>query len=114
MSAVDRILTERNRFGAGSVLCFVGALLGGYLLTRDEVFSEAWYLNAIMVLCGTVAFIQSGFRAIHADKKLLEFTSPRRASSVENRLDELERLKRRDIVTAEEYAAKWQEILKRL
>jgi hypothetical protein len=34
--------------------------------------------------------------------------------SVEDRLDELERLKRRDLVTPEEYAAKRQEILKDL
>jgi hypothetical protein len=35
-------------------------------------------------------------------------------SIVEDRLDELERLKRRDMVTPEEYAAKRQEILKDL
>jgi len=35
-------------------------------------------------------------------------------ASVEDRLDELERLKRRDMVTPEEYAAKRQEILKDL
>ena len=35
-------------------------------------------------------------------------------NSVEDRLDELERLKRRDMVTPEEYAAKRQEILKDL
>ena len=35
-------------------------------------------------------------------------------TSVENRLDELERLKRRDMVTPEEYATKRQEILKDL
>jgi hypothetical protein len=34
--------------------------------------------------------------------------------SIEDRLDELERLKRRDMVTPEEYAAKRQEILKDL
>lgn len=37
-----------------------------------------------------------------------------RSHSVEDRLDELERLKRRDMVTPEEYAAKRQEILKDL
>jgi membrane protein implicated in regulation of membrane protease activity len=35
-------------------------------------------------------------------------------ASIEDRLDELERLKRRDMVTPEEYAAKRQEILKDL
>ena len=34
--------------------------------------------------------------------------------SAEDRLDELERLKRRDMVTAEEYAAKRQDILQDL
>jgi len=38
----------------------------------------------------------------------------KRVRSVEDRLDELERLKRRDMVTLEEYAAKRQEILKNL
>ena len=37
-----------------------------------------------------------------------------RLRSVEDRLDELERLKRRDMITPEEYAAKRQEILKDL
>jgi cytochrome c-type biogenesis protein CcmH/NrfG len=37
-----------------------------------------------------------------------------RVRTVEDRLDELERLKRRDLVTPEEYAAKRQEILKDL
>jgi hypothetical protein len=38
----------------------------------------------------------------------------KKVRSVEDRLDELERLKRRDMVTPEEYAAKRQEILKDL
>jgi hypothetical protein len=39
---------------------------------------------------------------------------PTPVKSVEDRLDELERLKRRDMVTPEEYTAKRQEILKDL
>ncbi len=43
-----------------------------------------------------------------------ELPSKTRFELVEDRLDELERLKRRDMVTQEEYAAKRQEILKDL
>jgi len=41
-------------------------------------------------------------------------TVGRESRTVEDRLDELERLKRRDMVTPEEYAAKRQDILKDL
>ena len=40
--------------------------------------------------------------------------SPSRLQTAEDRLDELERLKRRDMITPEEYTAKRQEILKDL
>ncbi len=43
-----------------------------------------------------------------------ETSIPDNPQSPEDRLDELERLKRRDMVTPEEYAAKRQEILKDL
>ncbi len=43
-----------------------------------------------------------------------ETSASDKAQSTEDRLDELERLKRRDMVTPEEYAAKRQEILKDL
>ena len=45
---------------------------------------------------------------------LLQAASTPKKRSAEDRLDELERLKRRDLVTPEEYAAKRQEILKDL
>ena len=44
----------------------------------------------------------------------LQAALPTKERSVEDRLDELERLKRRDMVTPEEYAAKRHEILKDL
>jgi hypothetical protein len=52
-----------------------------------------------------------GYRVLHPRSG--EYTVVGLAS-VEDRLDELERLKRRDMVTPEEYAAKRQEILKDL
>jgi hypothetical protein len=45
---------------------------------------------------------------------LSRLTAKPAKSTVEDRLDELERLKRRDMVTPEEYAAKRQDILKDL
>jgi hypothetical protein len=50
-----------------------------------------------------------------SEAMIKHFAPPhQRLSSVEDRLDELERLKRRDMVTPEEYAAKRQGILKDL
>lgn len=46
--------------------------------------------------------------------RVIEAETRETAKEVEDRLDELERLKRRDMVTPEEYAAKRAEILKDL
>ena len=70
------------------------------------------------VIVGLASLVIPFFRRIwdagqHVD--LLEAAaSMPKERSVEDRLDELERLKRRDMVTPEEYAAKRQEILKDL
>jgi cytochrome c-type biogenesis protein CcmI len=64
----------------------------------------------LVVICAAaVAIRRSRSRLISSSRA--EFAWQK---SVEDRLDELERLKRRDMVTPEEYAAKHQEILKDL
>jgi len=57
-----------------------------------------------------------GFAVLPIMTNIRNYRNAARAisKSVEDRLDELERLKRRDMVTPEEYAAKRQEILKDL
>ncbi len=114
MSAVAHILSERNKCGASGVAFLAVAIWAAYRLTTDQAFTYGWCLDVTMLVCCAVAFVQSGFRAINADKKLLDLSSQAQPSSAEDRLDELERLKRRDMVTAEEYAAKRLEILKSL
>ena len=49
-----------------------------------------------------------------ADHMKFGFHPRQKANFIEDRLDELDRLKRRDMVTPEEYAAKRQDILKDL
>ena len=71
--------------------------------------------------CGTFFLVAGGVYALFRASQLFrqaQFLDRAKGgeekSPVEDRLDELERLKRRDMVTPEEYAAKRQEILKDL
>ena len=59
------------------------------------------------------ALIFAGFSGLKLNKTEQQNAVPA-SSNAEARLDELERLKRRDMVTPEEYATKRQEILKDL
>jgi hypothetical protein len=78
------------------------------------------YLLTTTVIGGLyLAYFSVACQEIVKFAKLASMKSPpplpgNRSSSVEDRLDDLERLKRRDMVTPEEYAAKRQEILKDL
>jgi hypothetical protein len=71
------------------------------------IFSAAFFL--FIGLVGLVAI-----RRLRSSLKSDSSAQFAWQNSVEDRLDELERLKRRDMVTPEEYAAKRQEILKDL
>jgi hypothetical protein len=81
--------------------------------SRDVFWSfTGIFLAAFFLLLGLV-----GFAALRRGRDTLKSGSSAQfawQNSVEARLDELERLKRRDMVTSEEYAAKRQEILKDL
>jgi len=68
-------------------------------------------ISAAGLSCVPIAW---GFLAYREELKLLRLLQESKNRSAEDRLDELERLKRRDMVTPEEYAAKRQEILKDL
>ena len=80
------------------------AVLGGFVLYFTA--NLVWWLTRGRYLVN---------RLVH-EMKLEEGSESfeNRSRSVEDRLDELERLKRRDMVTPEEYAAKRTEILKDL
>ena len=64
-----------------------------------------------LILCLIVVTVRRMRRTPMSNSPHAEFAWQK---SVEDRLDELERLKRRDMVTPDEYAAKRQEILKDL
>ena len=74
----------------------------------------------LMVIFSAVFFLLIGLVGFVALRKMRQKAAANSSAqfawqnSVEDRLDELERLKRRDMVTPEEYAAKRQEILKDL
>jgi hypothetical protein len=79
-------------------------------------FAAKFFASAI-IFCLGFAYFLIAFPAIDRLSRSLNGPPPlphQRTRSVEDRLDELERLKRRDMVTPEEYAAKRQEILKDL
>jgi len=86
----------------------------GYWVVRDKFpTAPRWMDGFTLILLVTLTnyVIKKAYNLpVKAENSLLETFAP----SVEDRLDELERLKRRNMVTPEEYAAKRQEILKDL
>ncbi len=88
----------------------LGVLIG--FVSYEMVHSSLsfWATALFGLLGGTLLF---AVPVVRPRKPEQEAVSPQ-YHAVEDRLDELERLKRRDIVTPEEYAAKRQEILKGL
>jgi hypothetical protein len=87
----------------------------GYDVLKDEIPAVSrWWAGpmTILLLVGSANYlIKKAYNRLAQSEISFQETFSR---SVENRLDELERLKRRDLVTPEEYAAKRQEILKDL
>jgi hypothetical protein len=102
------LIESRNRNIAATVLSAVAVivLFSVYFVDRPDAFSQI--VGPIGIAAAALNVAISWRRATKADSALIA------RASVEDRLDELERLKRRDMVTPEEYTAKWQEILKDL
>jgi hypothetical protein len=99
---------------AGSVEMLGGGLVssaGIWLLTLS---GSEWLVLAFFILYGGILFIGGLNRFRQGFTLQQQGEAPSRLQKAEDRLDELERLKRRDMVTPEEYAAKRQEILKDL
>jgi hypothetical protein len=98
----------------GSATIGLQIFLFAYAKSSDSQFSTgvvSYLLGCVMGLYILVDGVRR-FREMLASRSKWE--GPSSLQLAEDRLDELERLKRRDMVTPEEYAAKRQEILKDL
>jgi hypothetical protein len=98
------------------MLGFAALVLFGPKMDADlQLFLSI--INLGVVILFTTSLTRSNSKALHSRHReenaaLDKFDAL--CKRVEDRLDELERLKRRDMVTPEEYTAKRQEILKDL
>jgi hypothetical protein len=120
-SAINQL---RKMLGAtmavlGSLVLVAAFPFSIFALLNFENLPGLFYLVPVGMGLGGIASIVAGFRQFTGCAKFdrvveTETFEREMARSVEDRLDELERLKRRDMVTPEEYAAKRQEILKDL
>jgi hypothetical protein len=115
MSESNAILVnKRNRYVLVAALAFFGLLYNCNRIlgwtTEDDVIHITSLLGLIFNLLAVTICTR---RATAVDATLLDRIKESRGK-IEDRLEELERLKRRDMVTPEEYAAKRQEILKDL
>ena len=108
-----RLWTTRNKNGLIVLLSLYG------LFSSIRVLLSLKQFDVPSLIFEPISIFATGFLVIHCSKRAwsadMQLWATRAISSrVEDRLDELERLKRRDMVTHEEYAAKRQEILKDL
>jgi hypothetical protein len=107
-------------------LCYAQIFTGVFTacaitFTAIELYSIShsklcFLLAAIFWVLG-YGIIASGYKQLKASRTLPQDDDGKSElplTTIEDRLDDLERLKRRDMVTPEEYAAKRQEILKDL
>jgi hypothetical protein len=110
--------SAKNKNSLGLAVGLLGVLfwtsLAFFILGKlgMKLDSSTWVsLIPHMLICAVILIAQFWF----SEAIVKRFAPPHpRLSSVEDRLDELERLKRRDLVTSEEYGTKRQEILKDL
>jgi hypothetical protein len=111
--------SSHNFAYTGSVLICVGAIticVGTYSASVDYTITASSNLCLVLAACFWgmgIIMIRVGYKQLKTPWDHLQHDG-KDDRSTEDRLDELERLKRRDMVTPEEYAAKRQEILKDL
>jgi len=110
MLELGNLIESRNKNIAAGVFSLVASIL------MLSIFFSGDHLDEFFRVMGPVGIAASAInvaicwrRAAKVDSALIA-----RASTVEDRLDKLERLKRCDMVTPKEYATKRQEILKDL
>jgi hypothetical protein len=113
-SESHRIWRNRNSYAFAAILSlFLLVSTAFRLLTWKDTDAFSVYSSVVNVLLAGFLIIRCGNLASAADVQLWSLRDGV-GLRAEDRLDELERLKRRDMVTPEEYAAKRQEILKDL
>jgi hypothetical protein len=110
--------STKNNASLGLIAGLLGVLfwtlVAFFVLSKIgiKLGSATWTSLLPYLLTGAVILIAQFW---FSEAIVKRFAPPQpRLASIEDRLDELERLKRRDLVTPEEYAAKRQEILKDL
>lgn len=89
----------------------------GVSMVPDAATASSFFgpsLTAFILGVGGIYLLFRGAQVLRVVLARLEEGVAEEAVSVEDRLDELELLKRRDLITSEEYAAKRQEILQDL
>jgi hypothetical protein len=95
----------------------VSDLLLTVLLTIGAILVDTALLRLLFIISLIFCASDIGYSArqfMQARKHLQNLPIKTKLETAEDRFDELERLKRRDMVTPEEYAVKRQEILKDL
>ena len=100
--------------GAAALYAVLSALLicVQIFLLKDGPISGPQIILSLVGIALAGSYIIDAIRQYNRVRTIRNNPSPFRRA--EDRLDELERLKRRDMVTAEEYVAKRREILKDL
>jgi hypothetical protein len=109
MLNLGNLIDTRNRNIAGGAFSLIAGIILLSLLLGSRATAFVSEVGPFVVIGSLINVVICWRRAFKADSALLQRSTP-----IEDRFDELERLKRRDMVTPEEYAAKRQEILKDL
>ena len=99
--------------GALALMLLFGAA-SSVLEPASDIGIGAIVVTCILMLTASVSFMILCVYLFRSMRKAPQKTEVHAAPRAEDRLDELERLKRRDMVTPEEYTTKRQEILKDL
>src|SRR5271170_3878280 len=103
----------RNLSAISAFLSFLVIIACGFSLYFASDGTQQVLLSIVILISGWNVVARIG-EVADARTALQDLPAKSKLRTVEDRLDDLERLKRRDMVTPEEYAAKRQEILKDL
>jgi hypothetical protein len=111
MQDINLLIERRNRFSFAAFFSLLAAFGTGSILLGGHLDRILLFTGPLILICSAINVVICWRRAAAADTALLNLLQQK---PIEDRLDELERLKRRELVTPEEYAAKRQEILQDL
>ncbi len=115
MTGVEKLQKKVTANIRGMISAIMGLFLMAWLISSGARIDSAWLMAGELFLFGANLLLLGRFLYIaFFTVSEIASQSPAPRVSTEDRLDELERLKRRDMVTPEEYATKRHEILKDL